>query len=106
MERVRTFLFKSLVPSTSGDSLSQLILRVLSFRLRDLRFEARNDPLDVSSKLRTGADIARTRVGRFCTIKLGEALKFCEFSNALLLLEYPLVLMLAVTAIFGVNRVL
>lgn len=74
LDLVRTFLltddlvskFKSFVLKTSVEPLSQLILREFNLRLRDFLFEAKNvELLEVSSKLRTGADIARTKGGRF-----------------------------------------
>lgn len=89
LERVRPFRsivdfeskFKSFVVKRSLDPLSQLILRVFSFRLRDFRLLAKNvdEFFDDSSKLRTGADIARTKGGRFRTVSDGDALKLLGF---------------------------
>lgn len=87
-ERCSTFCFESKCKSLtfiklSSGSLSQVIVRAFNLRRLDLRLFAKNDPLEFSSKPRTGADIARTKGGRFCMVREGEALKLLEVGEPL-----------------------
>lgn len=51
------------------------MVRVFNLRRLGLRLLAKNDPLEFSS-IRTGADIARTKGGRFWIVKAGEICRF------------------------------